>query len=249
MQSAAFRAIRFLIPLVAVAAWRDGSATARPLASTVVVRVFDNFGVAPAELAHALDEARGIFLHADVDIIWRNCSGGPEPRPSACGEVPAPNELLVRLVASPTPAASPQRVSLGSSLLDLEGAHGVLGTVFPDRVQLIAHVAGVDGATVLGRVVAHEAGHLLLGAATHAERGLMRGFWSPQSLQHGTPDDWRFSTSESASMRNGLLARLVVQDGLRLAAAAAGCNGAPELSSPACDGSFGGISTGSSALR
>jgi hypothetical protein len=238
---------RIVLAMVVLAAC-NLSASARPFATTVNVRLFNNFGVLRDDLTVALTEARVVFLDADVDIVWRDCSQGQGPLPASCGNVPASNEVLLRLVASPTPPP-PQRVSLGSSLVDLEGAHGVLATVFPDRVRLVARAAAVDERQVLGHVIAHEIGHLLLGVGTHAERGLMRGFWSRRSLQQPIAGDWRFSERESASMRSGLLARLLTEDSRQIAGNVDGCSRVPELSSPACAGSFGGISTGSSGLR
>jgi len=240
---------RIVVAMAALAGWCNLPASARPLATTVIVRLFNNVGVAHDHLTVALSEARIVFLDADVDIVWRDCSLGQNPLSAGCGNVPASNEVLLRLVASPTPRPAPPRVSLGSSLVDLEGAHGVLATVFPDRVRLVARAAAVDDRRVLGYVIAHEIGHLLLGVGTHAERGLMRGFWSRRSLQQPITSDWRFSERESASMRSGLLARLLTQDNRQVAGNADGCGRVPELSSPACDGSFGGISTGSSGWR
>jgi len=240
--------IRLVVAIVALGACCNLAASPR-LDLTVGVRLFNNFGVAATALASALEDAHDIFLQADVAMTWRDCSWQQQPLPNACRDVPAANEVLLRLVASPAPPASIDRVSLGTSLVDLEGAHGMLATVFPDRVSLVARVAGVAEAPVLGRVIAHEIGHLLLGVGTHGERGLMRGFWSRRSLQYGAPADWRFSASESASMRSGLLARLLMQDSRQVAAVGTGCGATPELSSPACDGSFGGISTDSSGLR
>ena len=240
--------LRLVVAIVALGACCNLAATPPPDA-TVVVRLFNNFGIAANDLTWALADARAIFLQADVAMAWRDCSRQQQPLANGCGDIPAANEVLVRLVASPAPRASIERVSLGTSLVDLEGAHGVLATVFPDRVSLVARAAGVAEAPVLGRVIAHEIGHLLLGVGTHAERGLMRAFWSRRSLQHAASNDWRFSTSESARMRRGLLARLLMQDSRQLAAVRAGCGAVPELSSPACDGSFEGISTDSSGLR
>ena len=243
------RTFRIPVAIVVVAASCNLLASARPLATTVIVRLFNNFGVPQDSLTMALNEARVVFLDADVEIVWRDCSQGPDPLSASCRDVPASNEVLLRLVASPTPLLSPQSVSLGSSLVDLEGARGVLATVFPDRVRLVARVAAVDERRVLGHVIAHEIGHLLLGVGTHAERGLMRGFWSRRSLQQPIAADWRFSEGESASMRSGLLARLLTEDSRHIAGNVGGCSRVPELSSPACDGSFGGISTGSSGSR
>ena len=47
-------------------------------------------------------------------------------------------------------------------------------------------------ATLLGRAIAHEIGHLLLGSRTSA-RGLMRALWSQDELRGLKPAHWQFS--------------------------------------------------------
>jgi hypothetical protein len=138
-----------------------------------------------------------------------------------------------------------RETELGWSLVDVEAATGVLATVFPERVQAVARAAAVDVRTLLGRVIAHEIGHLLLGTGAHAERGLMRAHWSRAMLQHSSADDWRFTPPEVASMQTGLLARLLPEgdDVPRRARIT------PELSSAPCGGSSGVTSTASSASR
>jgi len=59
-------------------------------------------------------------------------------------------------------------------------------------VTLVAGRTGVDEATLLGRAVAHEIGHLLLGTSQHADAGLMRAHWSDRELQQGSEADWTF---------------------------------------------------------
>ena len=51
---------------------------------------------------------------------------------------------------------------------------GVLATIFVDSVELIASLSEIDATLLLGRAIAHELGHLLLGTNAHSVRGLMR---------------------------------------------------------------------------
>jgi hypothetical protein len=72
----------------------------------------------------------------------------------------------------------------------------------------MARSAGLDAGTLLGRVMAHEIGHLLLGTANHRPTGLMRAEWSTALLQRRIANDWRFSTLDAASAREGVLKRV-----------------------------------------
>ena len=93
----------------------------------VIVRAYDMLGVAPRELATALETARAILSGAAIDLVWREC--GP------CDDRPGPRELIVRIVAAP-PQAEPE--SLGYSLVDVRQQSGSLATIFASRVESMA---------------------------------------------------------------------------------------------------------------
>ena len=62
---------------------------------------------------------------------------------------------------------------------------------------------GVELGTLLGRVMAHEVGHLLLGNGYHGEAGLMLAEW-PDALLTRRAEGWRFSMLEAARMHRVL---------------------------------------------
>ena len=83
---------------------------------------------------------------------------------------------------------------------------GRLATVYPDRVARLAEWAGVNSSVLLGRVIAHEVGHLLLGTTDHSPNGLMRARWSKLHLAHQRSiRSWGFSLEEAAAMRRALM--------------------------------------------
>ena len=84
---------------------------------------------------------------------------------------------MVRLVRSPKDGR-PEDESLGTALVDPATGTGVLATVYVDRVERLARGSNGDLGTLLGRAMAHEIGHLLMGRAAHAVRGLMRPRWT-----------------------------------------------------------------------
>ena len=170
---------------------------------SLVVRVYDTFGVPAADLASAHAVARAILQDAGIAVAWRNCSAEP------CEERVAPAEIVMRIVAAP-PASEPG--SLGFSYVDVEHRSGTLATVFADRVNVLEALAGGDGGHVLagpllGRAMAHEIGHLLLGTVHHADRGLMRGRWTTIDLRKNQPWDWTLSREEAAQIRRAIAVR------------------------------------------
>jgi hypothetical protein len=164
------------------------------LALSLAVRVYDNTGVPPANRAAALEAAHALLKDAGIAVTWREDDN-----------IPAPSEVIVRIVAAPAEAVAD---SLGFSLIDAERRAGTLATVYADRVARLAALSGVDPGTLLGRAMAHEIGHLLLGTTRHADRGLMRGVWTTVELHRDQAWDWSLSREDAAGMRRGLVARL-----------------------------------------
>jgi hypothetical protein len=78
--------------------------------------------------------------------------------------------------------------------------------VFYDRLLDAAASHPIDTAVVLGQVMAHELGHLLLPPGPHSRFGLMRGNFEFAAARPG-----RFSENEARSLRSA------VRSGLELA--------------------------------
>ena len=116
-----------------------------------------------------------------------------------------PADLVLRIVAAPKMVA-PE--TLGSSMVDLQGAAGTLATVYSDRVAALSMRAGADGGKLLGRAVAHEIGHLLMGTSRHSSFGLMRARWLDREVSRDVSADWAWSRADVDAIHWRLLARL-----------------------------------------
>jgi hypothetical protein len=117
-------------------------------------------------------------------------------------------EIVVRILTSSGP--SPFHTILGSSLFQ-NGIPITLVTIWADRVDKMARSAGADAGTLLGRAIAHEIGHVLLGTTRHASHGLMRAEWTDHELILNEPFDWMFGRAEARLLRRGLDDREKVQ--------------------------------------
>jgi hypothetical protein len=146
---------------------------------------------------------------AGIEVAWRGADTGQVGQVGQVGHSDggrvAPSELIVRIVDAP-PGSRPD--SLGFSLVDTATKAGTLATIFLDRVDALSARAGANRSHLLGRAMAHEIGHLLLGTTHHADRGLMRGVWSTIDLQKDQPLDWMLSVDEGIRMRRALAVRL-----------------------------------------
>jgi hypothetical protein len=164
----------------------------------LAVRVYDSVGLPPAELQRAQAGVGVILASVGIEPIWHPC------HVSTCTGPVKPHEVVLRLVKSGPESA---RGSLGFSLVDVSLHAGSLGTIYADRVHALAMQASVDEGELLGRAIAHEIGHMLLGTSGHSRFGLMRAVWVSQELRRGRPSDWLFSGREGAELRQRLVAR------------------------------------------
>jgi hypothetical protein len=176
-----------------------GTARGAELAWTgLTVRVYDNANVPKGALRAALDIAAQTLRPADVEVTWVSCSASSGGR---CTVPLGRGELVVRLVRSGKESAGSGDESLGTALVDPATGTGVLATVYVDRVERLAHGSDGDLGTLLGRAMAHEIGHLLMGRAAHALHGLMRPRWTRAEVTRNARADWGFDAPDLREIR------------------------------------------------
>jgi hypothetical protein len=74
--------------------------------------------------------------------------------------------------------------------------------VFYDRVTKVGDSISEDA--VLGNIVAHEVGHLLLGTGQHSASGIMAASWSHKQLVSAAQGLLRFDRAERARLRDNV---------------------------------------------
>ena len=145
----------------------------------------------------ALAEAGTVLLAALVDVHWQECTGRMSS--PACHVPAGPSQIVLvtreRITCDGTP------ITLGEALV-VPGAGSVLATVYVNCVAWLASETETDVAMLLGRVVAHELGHLMMRSAAHAHRGLMRRNWTPDEIRQNRAPDWAFTAEDVAAMRH-----------------------------------------------
>jgi len=161
----------------------------------LVVRTYDVTGVAPRTLERAEASAAVTLAAAGIRPIWRPCHA------SLCTNRPKPHEIEVRIVKA---TARSEPGVLGSAMVDVVEHAGTLATIYIDRVDALAARTGIDRGELLGRAVAHEIGHLVLGTSEHAPFGLMRATWTAEEIHRRVPLDWLFSAQQGREMRRRL---------------------------------------------
>ena len=177
------------------------------MALVLVLRVFDRSGGLPADRQAVIQAADSILRQADISATWVDCSRDSALASQApCTDPLRSGELAIRITAGPPETAPREQRALGYSLVEPE-VGGTLATVFSDRVAWLASSSGVEHTALMGRAVAHEIGHLLIGTNEHSPSGLMRALWTSAELERDERTDWLFTTDDHARLRRSRLGR------------------------------------------
>jgi hypothetical protein len=140
-------------------------------------------------LAHARELVAGVYERAGVEVVW----GGPT-------EAPPPDVQLTIILTRKLPVTSMENGDVLAVAIAPPGGRGRLAYVVWPRVEAFAHGKRVPVARVLGRVIAHELGHLLLGNNAHSDEGIMRAHWNRTDFA-GIDNQAVFSPEQSARIR------------------------------------------------
>jgi hypothetical protein len=139
------------------------------------IRVYGFPGLPDDILAEAYIETARMLSPVSIRLKWVECTS--PVLSEECRSPQLPSDLTVRVVRTALPPASPRALGLAAWSSDEAAAF-----IFYDRVvALRTNTSFVP--SMLGRVMAHEIAHLLLGSQGHSDLGLMRGHWSADDLR------------------------------------------------------------------
>jgi hypothetical protein len=166
------------------------------------VSVFDDAGVGLEMMEQAEEAAAYIFHRAGLEVQWLNCTvAGGATHLESCGKAVFPTNLQVR-IARRSRNLGPS--ALGISYLSADGS-GCYSEVFVEPVEELQKKEFlISTAPLLGQAMAHEIGHLLLGANAHSARGIMRARWLREDLVLANRGSLLFDGDESQKMREHL---------------------------------------------
>lgn len=164
---------------------------ARPVRLLVVV--FNEGHVDREIVERAEKHAEGVFRQAGVRVLWRNAGYG-EPRTETDSSV---RRLDVHILS--------RARTLGDEVFGMafvgEGGGGQQADVFYDAIAKANLGHAQDRAVLLGAVMTHELGHLLLGSRAHTAAGIMRANWDDSALRLVAAGMAGFSSQQGMTMR------------------------------------------------
>jgi len=175
-------------------------------AKALVVSVFNDALVPTEILAQGEARATHILAQAGIQVEWLNCTAGgshvPDQfeQPSRCSRIAYPSHLSVRIVLT----AQPVREDIfGEAFTGSEGRGTYIKLYYAHLAKANAHLPLGEG-ELLGCVIAHEVGHLLLGTDSHSHEGIMQGRWEDAQLRQAGKGNLQFTPSQAAFMRECL---------------------------------------------
>jgi hypothetical protein len=155
----------------------------------VGVQLSNAAGAPPWILAFAQELVAGVYERAGVEVVWEGQT-----------EAAQADVQLTIILTRKLPVTSIKNGDVLAVAIAPPGGRGRLAYVVWPRVEAFAHAKRVPVARVLGRVIAHELGHLLLGHNAHSDEGIMRAQWNRADFA-GIGNKAMFSPEQSARIR------------------------------------------------
>jgi hypothetical protein len=172
------------------------------VAPAITVAIYDDVHLSQQVLADAEDEAARVYQKAGVALSWIECkSSKTDVEPDLrCQDPPSTTHLSLRII----PHASKSGDGIfGVAFLSPEGT-GAYSDVSYNSVEELDRDWHVGLARVLGHVMAHELGHLLLGSNAHSREGIMCPRWHAGELRLASMGTLLFSEEQAQFMRDRL---------------------------------------------
>jgi len=176
----------------------------------IEVHIYNYSAVSHEMLVRAEQESARIFERIGIATIWLDCplTSQEAVRNRACALPDAPTRLTLRLLSnSMADSLGVGGDIFGSALLPDNEEFGVVANVYADRTRELADRREFE--VILGRVIAHELGHLLLGKNAHSAAGIMHARWDAQDLGLSRQAAMLFLPGETKRIRAQVRARAV----------------------------------------
>ena len=152
----------------------------------ITVFLYNYAAVSAGVLAQVEAEAARIYRHSGIEIAWLDCPLSPEQAAQypACQIAPSPTRLAVRIL----PRAMAERYhqaedTFGFAQYPGNGSFGMVANVFSNEAEELATHQNLAHGVLLGHLMAHELGHLLLGVGSHSASGIMHVPWYRKELE------------------------------------------------------------------
>jgi hypothetical protein len=154
---------------------------------TLYATLVDRAGIARPILQRARQETAKIYHHLGIELLWREDARDTHRF----------TFIIVHEPFDPRHARG-QALGMAPGTREVRGRHA---WVFYNRLEQFATTYGTPRELMLGLVMAHEMGHLLLPYDHHTTSGLMRAAWSRTDIEQAAKGQLTFSSYEAGLIR------------------------------------------------
>jgi hypothetical protein len=176
----------------------------------ITIHVYDYSALPAHQMIEAKRTATTILSQAGITSHWKDCAvPGIKTAGPSCGSGTydfthfvvgiLPEPMSVRISSSP--------LQFGKAIMHRAGGLPTHAYVFADRVMNLSKATSTPTA-FLGVIIAHELGHLLLGADSHFTAGIMRASWNPSDVGLALTGAVSFTPKQAREIRNNVLRRM-----------------------------------------
>jgi len=160
------------------------------------VRVYNYAGDSTDMLRVAESETEKIFAKAGVHLEWHDCTSTARAQSAdpTCAAPVTPSDLRLRIV---------NRVQLKDSHASALASGFTFGDFIIVQLEHLRELpvpAACFRDVMLGRVIAHEMGHALLGEA-HSPQGIMQARWGEEQFDLKAVSQMLFSPDQARALR------------------------------------------------
>lgn len=184
--------------------------TENALQLQLTVRLHHYAEVPAKTLKTATDKASRVYRQAGIRIVWVNCSAtltADQDNP-VCGQTLDPAHVVVNILPESMAKEMKLRRSIfGLAAVPQKGGFAQIASIFYDRLGNFVQSAGNRPAAILGAMLAHEIGHLLLGKGSHSTQGLMVCPWRQEQIRAAERGGLMLSREESRRVISAMCER------------------------------------------
>ena len=174
---------------------------------TLTIRLFDHSHTGAAQIREAQRGTEQILRHARIAVHWQSCPtmGSLSPDVAVCESLADLDHLDLVLL----PDEMARKVSRGSqdfglAVLAESGRLAVRAYIFVDRAIDLANEEMIPWTRILGYLMAHEIGHLLMGTNSHSLQGIMKGNWRRKEVKEALSGRLTFTSQECSRLRSAI---------------------------------------------
>jgi hypothetical protein len=200
----------FVVGLVAVMSFanpRGVFARGADPSPTIRVRVNNYAQASPVTIARAESEAGRILGRAGLRMVWLDCPmehfGGVHVEQNACLEPLEATDIVLRVLSEPSKNRFQDTV-FGTAVVP------ILASVYYDYALRTAERdnAAFEAPIILGCVIAHEIGHLLLGTNSHSGSGVMQRRWERRQIRQAMTGTLLFTPEQAKLIQAEMQTRM-----------------------------------------